>query len=75
MEVQDYIDSFFNPYKDSYIENTTTDEVLKLLDTKQDDYYWAIGLSTDSDYQIHLKRDTRSYFVDNYNAVVKSMAR
>ena len=75
MQVQDYIDSFFNPYKDSYIENTTIDEVLKLLDIKQDDYYWGLGLSTDSEYQIHLKRDTRSCFVDNYNAVVKSMAR
>ena len=52
---------------DSYIENTTIAEVLKLLEIKQDDYYWALGLSTDSDYQIHLKRDTRSCFVNNYN--------
>ena len=55
MQVQDYIDSFLNPNKDSYIENTTIDEVLKLLEIKQDDYYWALVLSTDSDYQIHLK--------------------
>ena len=37
MQVQDYIDSFLNPNKDSYIENTTTEEVLKLLEIKQDE--------------------------------------
>ena len=58
MQVQDYIDSFLNPNKDSYIENTTTEEVLKLLEIKQDDYYWALG------------RDTRSCFVNNYNSVL-----
>ena len=70
MQVHDYIDSFLGPNKDSYIKNTTIDEVLKLLAIKQDDYYWALGLSTDSDYQIHLKRDARSCFVNNYNHVL-----
>ena len=50
MQVQDYIDSFSNPNKDSYIENTIIGEVLKLLKIKPYDYYWALGLSTDSDY-------------------------
>ena len=45
MQVQDYIDSFLNPNKDSYVENTTIDDVLKLLEIKQDDYYWTLGLS------------------------------
>ena len=71
MQVQDYIDSFLNPNKDSYIENTTIDEVLKLLEIKQYDYYWALVLSTDSDYQIHLKYETRSCFVNNYNPVLE----
>ena len=60
MQVQDYTDSFLNPKKDSYIENTTTDEIVKLLETKPDDYYWALGLSIDFDYQIHLKKGTIS---------------
>ena len=70
MQVQGYTDSFLNPKKDSDIENTTIDEVLKLLEIKQGDCYWALGLSTDSDYQIHLKRDTKSCFVNNYNPVL-----
>ena len=50
MQVQDYIDSFSDPNKDSYIENKIIGEILKLLKIKPYDYYWALGLSTDSDY-------------------------
>lgn len=37
---------------------------------KQDDRYWALDVSPDSDYQIHLKRNERSCFVNNYNPIL-----
>lgn len=69
-QVQCYIDSFLNPNKDSHIEYSTTDEVLKLLEIKKDYYYLDLGLSPDSVCQIHLKRDRRYCFVNNYNPVL-----
>ena len=56
-----YSDFIIYPNKESYIENAA--KVLKFLDVEHDDFYWASSISTDSDYQIHLKRDTRSCFV------------
>ena len=35
---------------------------------------WALSVSSDSDYQIHLKRNPDSCFVNNYNpAMLKSL--
>ena len=31
---------------------------------------WALAIFTDSDFQIHLRSDTTSRFVDNYNAIL-----
>ena len=36
----------------------------------QDDYYWALSISPDNDYEIHLKRSTGSCFVNNQNPVL-----
>ena len=36
----------------------------------EDDYYWALSISPDNDYEIHLKRSTGSCFVNNYNPVL-----
>ena len=30
-------------------------------------YYWALSVISENSYQIHLKRNTDSYFVNNYN--------
>ena len=36
----------------------------------EDDYYWALSISPDNDYEIRLKRSTGSCFVNNYNLVL-----
>ena len=69
-KVQNYINSFFNPNKESYVENTTIYAVLK-----ENDNYWALAISADSDYQIHLRKDARSYFVNNYHTVLSKSWR
>ena len=39
----------------------------KSPNAEHNDYYWTLGISADPDDQVHLKRDTRTYFVNNYN--------
>ena len=39
---------------------------LKALDAERDDCYWGLFISTNSDYQIYLKRDRKKCFADNY---------
>ena len=34
----------------------------------EDDYYWALSISPDNDYEIHLKRSTG--FVNNYDPIL-----
>ena len=36
----------------------------------EDDYYCALSISPDSDYEIHLKRSRGSCFVNDYNPVL-----
>ena len=36
----------------------------------EDDYYCALSISPENDYEIHLKRSTGSCFVNNYNPVL-----
>ena len=33
----------------------------------EENYYWALSISTDSHYQVYLKRGARPCFVNNYN--------
>ena len=36
----------------------------------EENYYWALSISTDSYYQIHFKREADSCFVNNYSPVL-----
>ena len=33
----------------------------------EENYHWAISISTDSHYQVHLKRGANPCFINNYN--------
>ena len=41
-------------------------QVLSELNLTENEYYTALAISTDRDFQIHLKRPTNSCFVNNY---------
>ena len=45
------------------------DSILKTQITEVD-YYCALSVNSDSDYQIHLKRNPGPFFVNNYNPAV-----
>ena len=34
------------------------------------EYYWALSISSENDFKLHLKRDTNSCFINNYNPVL-----
>ncbi|XP_066911767.1 uncharacterized protein [Clytia hemisphaerica] len=74
-KVKNCIDEFLNPQKRNFLylerpnyENIPNiDEVLESLDISLTDYEVALSISTDeNDFQVHLKRNTNSCFVNNY---------
>ena len=76
IKVKNFIDAnlnpkkrnFLNPDKDNYNPITMTIEnILEFLGITLTDYEDALSISTDqNDYQIHLKRNPMSCFVNNY---------
>ena len=64
--VKSKIDEILNPSKPEYNPNLTAAQVLATADISEQDYYWALSVSADSDYELHLKRSTDSCFINNY---------
>ena len=44
--------------------------LLRTLQLTKKEYYWALSVSSENDFKLHLKRDTTSCFVNNYNRVL-----
>ena len=61
-KVKKYIDAELNPvkinvidpYKENYKPPPTIDEILLMLDISKEDYYQALSISLDDDYEPHL---------------------
>ena len=64
--VKEKIDSVLNPFNQDYNPNLSEAEVLSSLGISVQQYYRALSISPDSDYDLHLKRPTDSCFVNNY---------
>jgi DNA replication protein DnaC len=64
--VKQKIDDVLNPSKSDYEPALTSSEIFKSLGISQEQYYWALGISSDSDYELHLKRPLDSCFINNY---------
>ena len=64
--VKSKIDEILNPGKSKYIPNVTAAQVLKTVDISEQNYYWALSVLADSDYELYLKRSTDSCFINNY---------
>ena len=65
-KVKQKIDDVLNPSKPSYDPHATPTNILNDIDITEQDYQWAISLSPDSDYELHLKRPIDSCFINNY---------
>ena len=64
--VKQKIDEILNPSKTTYDASLTYLDILKSLDINEDQYYWALSISPDSDFELHLKRPVDSCFINNY---------
>ncbi len=65
-KVKQKIDDVLNPSKPTYDPHATSTDILNDIDITEQDYQWAISLSADSDYELHLRRPIDSCFINNY---------
>ena len=75
-KVKVYIDEYLfprkhnivDPSKENYEDPGSIPDILYKLDLMVEDYYNALSISKDSDFEIHLRRPPNSCFVNNYFA-------
>ena len=73
-KVKEYIDinldpkkiNILDPSKESFIETKSILEILDILRITLQDYYEALSVSSDKDFEIHIRRPPNSCFVNNY---------
>ena len=64
--VKEEIDKVLNPNKPQHDLTKTEGELLNSLGITEEQYYWALSVSADSDFDLHLKRPLDSCFINNY---------
>lgn len=64
--VKQKIDEVLNPSTSDYNSSLSDVDILESLDITEGQYYWALSVSPDSDFQLHLKRPVNSCFIKNY---------
>ena len=69
-QVKKYIDNNLDPNPKTFSNDLSIQEILSSMGITEDDYYWALSISPDNDYDVHLKRSTDSCFVNNYNPTI-----
>ncbi len=52
--------------RSTYLPSATTEDILNSIGITKEDYRWALSISPDSDYELHLKRLLNSCFINNY---------
>ena len=64
--VEQKIDEVLYPSKSDYNETLSETDILTSIGITEDEYYWALSISPDSDFELHLKRPVDSCFINNY---------
>ena len=64
--VKQEIDHFLDPSKSSYNCTLTEHDIFNSVGITKEQYYSALCVSTDSNYELHLKRPVDSCFIKNY---------
>ena len=65
--VKEKINTVLNPSKsEDYDPNLTETDIFSSLGITEEEYYNALSISPDSDYDLHLKRPLDSCFINNY---------
>jgi len=65
-QVKEKIDKSLNPSTNDYEHELTEKDILASLQISEQDYYGALSISPDSDFELHLKRPVDSCFINNY---------
>ena len=69
-KVSGFINKYLDPSKGTYQKDLSIDDVLLELQLTKKEYYWALSISSEKYFKLHLKMDTSSCFVNNYNPVL-----
>ena len=64
--VKSKIDDLLNPSKSDYDPTLTEADIFSSVNITEEQYYWALSISPDSDYELHLRRPIDSCFINNY---------
>ena len=64
--VKGKIDDLLNPSKSDYDPTLTEADIFSSVNITEEQYYWALSISPDSDYELHLRRPIDSCFINNY---------
>ncbi|KXJ10338.1 ATP-dependent DNA helicase PIF1 [Exaiptasia diaphana] len=64
--VKEKIDDVLNPSKPNYDSTLTESDIFNSVGITKEQYYGALSISPDSDYELHLKRPIDSCFINNY---------
>ena len=54
-QVKKYIDNNLDPNSKSFSNDLLIQEIISSMGITEDDYYWALSISADNDYEINLK--------------------
>ena len=55
-----------NPLKEDFEETPSIKSIFAELGIAEDQYYNALSISSDSDFQVHIKREPNACFVNNF---------
>ena len=67
-KVKLHIDEKLDPHKLSYVEPKSISDILACLDLTEQQYYEALSISSNQDFEIYYRRPPNSCFVNNYFA-------
>ena len=57
------MDDMLNPSKPDYNPGLTNTDIFKSVNITEEQYYWALSISPDSDFKLHLRRPIESCFI------------
>ena len=69
-KASDFINNYLDPSKDTYQKDLSIDGVLLELQLTKKECYWALSISSENDFTLHLKMGTNSCLITNYNPVL-----
>ena len=69
-KVKNYIDINLYPSNNNFSNDMSIREILSDIKITENDYYWALSVSPETYYEIHLKSCPGSCIINNYNSVL-----